>query len=83
VEQLDDIVVLGADPDIVETVSPRMAKFGILAIIADTPLSRRVAVNMGRMHYDRSLYVGGPGPDIARAYSNVPVRPELKPGGRV
>jgi threonine dehydrogenase-like Zn-dependent dehydrogenase len=26
--------------------------------------------------------VGGPGPDIARAYSDVPVRSALKPGGR-
>lgn len=34
------------------------------------------------MHYGRWLYVGGPGPDIARAYSDVPVCSELEPGGR-
>jgi threonine dehydrogenase-like Zn-dependent dehydrogenase len=83
VEQVDDIVLLGADPDLIEAVSPRLAYFGVLAIIADTPLPRKVEVDVGRVHYNRWVYVGGPGPDIACAYSDVPVRPELKPGGRV
>ncbi|MCR4407122.1 MAG: alcohol dehydrogenase catalytic domain-containing protein [Anaerolineae bacterium] len=82
VERVDDIILLGADPELIEAVSPRLAPFGVLAIIADTPLPRKVAVDIGRVHYDRWLYVGGPGPDIARAYSDVPVRSELKPGGR-
>lgn len=82
VEQVDDIVLLGADPDLIEAVSPRLAYFGILAIIADAPLSRKVSVDVGRVHYNRWLYVGGPGSDIARAYNDVPVRSELKPGGR-
>jgi threonine dehydrogenase-like Zn-dependent dehydrogenase len=82
VEQMDDIVMLGADPDLVETVSPRLAYFGILAIIADTPPLRTVSVDVGRVHYNRWLYVGSRGPDIARVYSDVPIRSELKPGGR-
>jgi threonine dehydrogenase-like Zn-dependent dehydrogenase len=82
VEQVDDIVLLGADPALIETVSPHLAYFGILVIIADTPLSHEVSVDVGRVHYNRWLYVGGPGPDIARAYSDLPVRSELKPGGR-
>jgi threonine dehydrogenase-like Zn-dependent dehydrogenase len=79
---IDDIVLLGADPDLIEAVSPRLARFGILAIIADTPLPRKVDVDVGRVHYDRWLYVGGPGPDVARVYSDLPARAELKPGGR-
>jgi len=82
VEFVDDIVLLGADADVVETVSPWLADFGILAIIADKPLPRKVAVDIGRVHYNRWTYVGGSDPDIARAYSNVPVRSTLKPGGR-
>jgi threonine dehydrogenase-like Zn-dependent dehydrogenase len=82
VGQVDDIVLLGADADLIEAVSPRLAKFGIVAIIADTPLPRKVEVDVGRVHYNRWAYVGGPGPDIACAYSDVPVRSELKPGGR-
>lgn len=82
VEQVDDIVLLGADPGLIETVSPRLAHFGVLAIVADKPLPRKVEVDVGRVHYNRWLYVGGPGPDIARVYSDVPVRSALKPGGR-
>lgn len=79
-EQVDDIVLLGADPDLIEAVSPRLAYLGVLAIIANTPIHRKVNVDVGRVHYNRWLYVGGP--DIARAYGDVPVRTELKPGGR-
>lgn len=82
VELVDDIVLLGADPDLIEAVSPHLAYFGILAIIADAPLHRKVAVDVGRVHYNRWLYVGSPGPDIARAYTDVPVRSEFKSGGR-
>ncbi len=80
---VDDIVLLGADPDLVEAASPFLADFGVFAIIAETPMPRQVAVDVGRVHYNRWLYVGGRGPDIARAYSAVPVRPALRPGGRV
>ncbi|MBM4464353.1 MAG: alcohol dehydrogenase [Chloroflexi bacterium] len=79
---VDDIVLLGADPDLIEAVSPRLASFGVLAIVADTPLHRKVNVDVGRVHYNRWLYVGGPGPDIARVYRDELVRTELKPGGR-
>jgi threonine dehydrogenase-like Zn-dependent dehydrogenase len=81
VEKVDDIVLLGADPDIVEAVSPRLGHFGILAIMADHPLARQVNVDVGRVHYDRWLYVGSTGADIAAAYRDVPVRAKLRPGG--
>ena len=55
-------------PDIVEAVSPRLGHFGILAILADQPLARQVNVDVGRVHYDRWLYVGSTGTDIAAAY---------------
>ena len=79
---VDDIVVLGAEAGLIELVSPRLADQGVLAIIAGEEMPRRVAVDVGRIHYDRRLYVGGRGPDIAAAYSDGPVRSSLKPGGR-
>lgn len=82
VEQVDDIVLLGADPDVIEAVSPRLANFGIFAIIADKPMSHRVQTDVGRIHYNRWVYVGGTDPDIARAYRDAPVRSAMKPGGR-
>jgi threonine dehydrogenase-like Zn-dependent dehydrogenase len=79
---VDDIVLLGADADVIETVSPYLADFGVFALVAEEPLPRKVAVDVGCIHYNRWVYVGAPGPDIAAAYSHVPVRSALKPGGR-
>jgi threonine dehydrogenase-like Zn-dependent dehydrogenase len=82
VDEVHDIVLLGADADLIEAASPHLAKFGVFAIIADEPLPRKVEVDVGRIHYNRWLYVGGQDSDIARAYASVPVRSSLKPGGR-
>ena len=79
---VDDIVVLGADPEVVEAASPLLAMFGILCMMADRPMGRDVAVDVGRIHYHRWTYVGSTGTDIARAYSDLPVRSKLRPGGR-
>jgi D-arabinose 1-dehydrogenase-like Zn-dependent alcohol dehydrogenase len=79
---VDDIVLLGADADLIEAVSPRLADFGIMALIATAPLPRKVAIDVGRIHYNSWVYVGGSTPDIARAYADVPVRSTLKPGGQ-
>ncbi|HMQ56421.1 MAG TPA: alcohol dehydrogenase catalytic domain-containing protein, partial [Anaerolineae bacterium] len=74
--QFDDIIVLGPDPDVIEAASPRLADFGIVALIATEPLARAVQVDIGRVHYNRWTYVGGTTPDIAQAYSAHPVRSE-------
>ncbi len=81
-EFVDDIVVLGADPDVIETVSPHLNQFGILAIMAREPMPRKANIDVGRIHYHRWVYVGSTGLDIARAYSDRPVEANLKPGGK-
>lgn len=81
IDKVDDIVVLGNDPDTIETVSPRLADFGILALIANEPISRQINVDVGRVHYNRWLHIGGTSSDVATAYSQVPVRSTLKRGG--
>jgi len=78
----DDIIVLGSDPNLIEAVAPHLAHFGIIAIVTDTPLPRPVQVDIGQVHYHRSLYIGGSGSDIAGVYSRQPVRSELKAGGK-
>jgi threonine dehydrogenase-like Zn-dependent dehydrogenase len=82
VDKVDDIILLGAKGDLVEAASPYLADHGVFAIIARQPMDRSVNVDVGRIHYNRWVYVGGKGPDIARAYSDVRVRSTLKPGGR-
>ena len=78
----DDIIILDPAPETIEAASPRLADFGIVALIGQTPLSRPVQVDVGRVHYNRWTYVGGPGPDIAKAYSDHPIQAELMAGGK-
>ena len=81
VEYADDIILLGSDADLIEKISPRLNQFGVFAIMDDKPLSRSVNIDIGRIHYHRWVYVGSKGKDIAKAYSDVPVRANLRPGG--
>ena len=82
VEFVDDIVLLGANADLIEQVSPHLGQFGVMAILAEKLLERRVNVDVGRIHYHRWVYVGTTKADIAAAYHDRPVRSNLKPGGR-
>ncbi len=82
VEVVDDIVLLGADAELIEKVSPWLNHFGVVAILADEPLDRPVNVDVGRVHYNRWLYVGARGSEIADAYANTPVRSSLKRNGK-
>lgn len=65
----DDIVILGTpSPELFEQVSKTLGKGGILAILAETPLSRRVQVDVGRVHYDGLHFVGTTTRSVADAY---------------
>ncbi len=79
---VEDIILLGADSDLIERASPNLASYGIMVLMDDAPLTRKVKVDVGRIHYNRWLYVGSSGTDIAKAYNDPPVRSTLKPGGR-
>jgi threonine dehydrogenase-like Zn-dependent dehydrogenase len=82
VEFVDDIVLLGANAGLIEQASPHLGQFGVMALLAQAPLERRVNVDVGRIHYHRWVYVGTTGSDVAAAYRDVPVRSNLTPGGR-
>jgi threonine dehydrogenase-like Zn-dependent dehydrogenase len=82
VTPVDDMVLLRPDPDLIELVSPHLADFGVVALLGQGPLSRKVNVDIGRVHYNRWVYVGTQSHDVARAYADIPVRSALKPGGR-
>jgi len=66
---IDDIIVLGsARADIVEQASRFLSKGGILNIVASAPLPRKVAIDVGSVHYAAQSYIGSTGPDILEAY---------------
>jgi threonine dehydrogenase-like Zn-dependent dehydrogenase len=78
--QYDDIVLIGDfDPEHVEACGNALKSGGILCLIRSTRLPRRVDVDVGRIHYDDTHYLGAPGPDIAAGY--VSRDSDIKPEG--
>ncbi|HEY59541.1 MAG TPA: alcohol dehydrogenase catalytic domain-containing protein [Anaerolineae bacterium] len=81
--KVDDIILLRPTAELIEQVSPHLAFHGIMALVSNKSLERKVKIDVGRIHYNRWVYIGGSETDIARLYSHMPVRSSLKPGGRV
>ncbi len=80
----DDIVVL--DPRSAEMVSAAaklIARRGTFNMVGETPLDGLSQIDMGRMHYDYTAYIGNRGPDIAASYGEARNRCELHPHGSV
>lgn len=78
----DDIVLL--DPRSASDVSEaaRLIAFrGTLNLVGRAPLDGLPQIDVGRIHYHYTAYLGNPGPDIAASYGEAHNRSDLKPGG--
>lgn len=78
----DDIIVL--DPRSAEGVSAAarlIARRGTFNLVGQTPLDGLCQVDVGRIHYDYTAYLGNRGPDIAASYGKARNRCELRTGG--
>ncbi len=78
----DDIIVL--DPRSAAAVGEAaklIARRGTFNLVGQMPLDENVQVDVGRIHYDYTAYVGNPGPDIAASYGPARNRCDLRPGG--
>lgn len=82
-ESVDDIVLLGYDAGLLTAASQKLTKFGIFCVMTDQPISGKVSIDLGRVHYQRWLYIASTGLEIAEAYSHGLERNTLKPGGKV
>lgn len=78
----DDIVLL--DPrsaEAVAAVARLVARRGTLNLVGRVPLDGAPPIDVGRIHYDYTAYVGGRGPDIADSYGEARNRCDLRAGG--
>lgn len=78
----DDIVVL--DPRsaaMISAAAKLIARRGTFNMVGETPLDGLPAIDVGRLHYDYTAYVGSRGPDIAAGYGEARNRCELRPQG--
>ncbi len=80
----DDIIYFGSDPDRVEALQPLLTLKGVIDIVlGGETLGRPVNVDVGRVHYDLTRWVGTTGSSAAEGYSWVPATGELRSGEKV
>lgn len=78
----DDIVVLApTSASTVGQIARLMARRGTCTLVGTKPLDGLVQVDLGRLHYDYTAYLGTTGPDIAAAYGEARNRCDLRDGG--
>jgi len=78
----DDVIMLGPRSAAeVSRAADAMAFRGLLNLVADEPLDGPVDIDIGRLHYHYTAYVGTTGTNVAAAYGEVRNRAELRPGG--
>jgi threonine dehydrogenase-like Zn-dependent dehydrogenase len=78
----DDIVLLGPrSAALVSQAADLLAFRGVLNIVGDAPLDGLVDIDIGRLHYHYTAYVGTTGTDVAAAYGERRNRAELRSGG--
>ena len=80
----DDIIYFGADPAMIERLQALLGLKGVIDIVlGGEQLGRPVEVDVGRVHYDLTRWVGSTGDSAAEGYARVPATGELRPGERV
>jgi threonine dehydrogenase-like Zn-dependent dehydrogenase len=78
----DDIVLLQPrTANLVGAAAKLLARRGILNLVGREPLDGNPVIDVGRIHYDYTAYLGNPGPDIAASYGEAHNRAELCEGG--
>jgi threonine dehydrogenase-like Zn-dependent dehydrogenase len=78
----DDIVML--DPRVAADISAAarlIARRGTFNMVGRAPLDGRLEIDVGRIHYDYTAYIGSTGPEIADSYGEDRNRCELRAGG--
>ena len=79
----DDIVYFGADADRIEVLGTLLAPRGVIDIVlGGGRIGRPVAVDVGRVHYDLTRWVGTTGDSAADGYAGIPADGELRAGDR-
>jgi threonine dehydrogenase-like Zn-dependent dehydrogenase len=78
----DDILLLGIrSAAFVERAADALAYRGAMAIVGDEPLDGPVEIDVGRIHYHYTAFLGTTGREVATAYGDARNRAELRPGG--
>jgi threonine dehydrogenase-like Zn-dependent dehydrogenase len=78
----DDIIVLSPkSASLVSRASAALDFRGVMNLVGDEPLDGPVEIDVGRIHYHYTAYVGNRGPDVSASYGEKRNRAELRGGG--
>jgi threonine dehydrogenase-like Zn-dependent dehydrogenase len=78
----DDIILLGpSSATVVSQAADMLAFRGVLNLVADQPLDGPVELDIGRLHYHYTAFVGTTELDVSAAYGETRNRAELRSGG--
>lgn len=81
---LDDIVYFGSDAATIERLSALLGARSLLCVVlGGATIDRRVNLDVGRVHYDFTRYIGTVGSEPAEAYTHVPVNGEIREQDKV
>jgi threonine dehydrogenase-like Zn-dependent dehydrogenase len=78
----DDIILLGPrSAEVVSKAADALAYRGVMNLVADEALDGPVELDIGRLHYHYTAFVGTKRTDVAASYGETKNRAELLPGG--
>ena len=78
----DDVIALGiTSAATISRAADALAFRGAMAIVGDAPLDGPVEIDVGRIHYHYTAYLGTTGTKVASAYGDARNRAEIRPGG--
>lgn len=77
----NDIILLDDAVYEITLFKEKLAKKSIIAFLLGKPRSKKIQLDVGRLHYDDILYVGSSNLNITDAYISTPVDPEFKKNG--
>lgn len=81
---LGDILYFGSDAATVERLSALLGARSLLCVVlGGATLDRLVNLDVGRVHYDFTRYIGTTGSDPAEAYAHIPAKGEIRAGDSV
>lgn len=81
-EGFDDIIVLAqTSADLIEELAKVLAYRGMMTMVGTEPLDGLPQIDVGRLHYHYTAFVGTNTTDLAAAWGEERNRAETKPGG--
>ncbi len=83
-EAFDDIIYFGHDAGMIEVLNDKLKQGGIINVaLCGWQIGRPVTVDVGRIHYGGTRWIGTTGSDPLESYRMIPASGEIRPNDRI